>query len=396
MLILCVGGIKAQKNYLSIIGTWKLEKYDYKQRDKNDILDPKKEFDGLVFSIEDDKHFTSYKQEGNNLIVIATGEYSISADKKYLYQNGSKMEIIRLTSQELDLKRDSFLIWHFIRLSNKKDLGTIIKGTAINKLTRAIIPYATIGLMHENKNVQADEDGKFILGANQNNDTLLITSVGYKDLKIALSSLPNDGLYLLEEKKITLHNLEIGRRYKNTAILNDFKDCSTTSFWAVQMPFNTGHCRNIAQHFHAPVENCLLSKINICKDYHKSLFRLRVYDMDTVLGGPGKSITDTFIEVKSRKKLVHINVEKYNIVIPQKDFFITAEWLCIPDNDSKQKAVIDGKEILDNKFYYPAINYRAAKAGKDTTEVWENSNGKWELNKSPKAEVLLISTKVKY
>jgi hypothetical protein len=57
-------------------------------------------------------------------------------------------------------------------------------------------------------------------------------------------------------------------------------------------------------------------------------FRIRVYDIDPVTNGPGRDLcTEVIEESKSVGSQVTKNLKKYNIIIPNKVFFIAIEWL---------------------------------------------------------------------
>ncbi|PJE46209.1 MAG: hypothetical protein CUR34_09475 [Sediminibacterium sp.] len=62
------------------------------------------------------------------------------------------------------------------------------------------------------------------------------------------------------------------------------------------------------------------------------------------------------IEVKTRSKKVIVNLEKYKIRIPKKDFFVAVEWLKIPYNESKSTIKINRKET-EHITYRPSIGW---------------------------------------
>lgn len=236
---------------------------------------------------------------------------------------------------------------------------TSFTGNIINTKTKASISFATVGLIKENIGTNADEDGRFILisSSRKQNDSILISCVGYESLKIAADKLsPNISIALNEkESKLT----EVIITAKNTwafTTLNDFSNCGNNYVGS------NGYQTQLAQHFQASANNSYLTEIKICTMSHgvfdpeKTIFRIRIYGMDTITKGPSYDLCDQVIEVKSKSKFININVEKYEINIPTKDFFVAIEWLKIPYNYYKRKSKLQDKEV-DWIYYSPSIGW---------------------------------------
>lgn len=236
---------------------------------------------------------------------------------------------------------------------------TAFTGNIINLKTKAVVSFATVGLVKENTGTNANENGWFTLISKngKKNDTLLISCVGYESLKIAVDKLFPNMVIELNEKEFKLAEIVINA--KNTwafAILNDFTNCGNNFVGS------NGYQTQIAQHFHASAGNSYLTEIKICRmclssfDPEKTIFRIRVYDMDTITKAPSYDLCDQVIEVKSKNKFIKINVEKYKINIPNKDFFVAVEWLKIPYNYNQRKSKLQGKEV-DWVYYSPSIGW---------------------------------------
>jgi len=241
-------------------------------------------------------------------------------------------------------------------------------GIITNKETKEKIPFATIGLIKENTGTNADEEGRFSLPQNKKipNDSLIISCIGYETLTLPVENINSEFLHIeLREKIKTLSAVVIKSNTVSTT-LNDFNKCGNSYITS------SGFQTQLAQHFHAPEENVSLTHVTICRSSHfydadKTIFRIRIYDMNNTTKAPGKDLCNEIIEVKTRSKTIGVNLEKYNIQIPGKDFFIAIEWLKIPFNMEKSKARINGK-IVEHITYHPSIGWTEAKD--DQVEAW--------------------------
>lgn len=236
---------------------------------------------------------------------------------------------------------------------------TSFKGIIINSKTKTGVSFATVGLVKENIGTNADEEGRFTLSSinKKQNDTLLISSVGYETLEIPADNLSSNIFVPLNERESKLTEVIITAK-NNWAIstLNGFSSCGNNFVGS------NGYQTQLAQHFHTTTDNSYLTEIKICRmsfnsfDPEKTIFRIRIYDMDTITKVPSSNLCDEVIEVKTKSKFINLNLEKYTINIPTKDFFVAIEWLKIPYNEKKSRSKLKGKEI-EYIHFTPSIGW---------------------------------------
>ncbi|HMU23503.1 MAG TPA: carboxypeptidase-like regulatory domain-containing protein [Ferruginibacter sp.] len=263
----------------------------------------------------------------------------------------------------------------------------IISGEVVDSLSKEKIAFATIGLIAQQAGTNSNDIGLFTLKSNSNTDTLIITHVGYHPLKIALNDIKSKSKFYLNRKQVLLNDI-IVKKYIHNIEANAFKHCSNNYYTS------SGHYTQIAQLYNSPTENCMLAGVKICKEPNQSIFRLRIYNIDSVNGKPGEDLCDSVIEIKSHKKNVFIKLEKYKILIPNKEFFIAIEWIYIPFNENTEK-----KSHSLYQRYNPAISYiegSTSVAGK--ISIWHMQyGGNWVyFDKLLHDSRLLISAVIKY
>jgi hypothetical protein len=255
----------------------------------------------------------------------------------------------------------------------------IFEGVILDKATKAPVPYASIFLMNGKVRTNADENGYFKLAVvnNEANDSLIITCIGYIPFKCAISSsnILSSGITKIELTHLVYDLKELvilNNNFKNSITLNDFSQFSGPYYGSGNFT------AQLAQHFVSPAKNAMIKGIKIARfsipllSPQKAIFRIRFYDVDPVSKQPANDLTDQVIEVKSRGKIAELNIEKYKIHIPNKDFFVAIEWLRIPYNATQTN--LNGKK---QTYYAPSIGWSNNQA--TNMDIWQlGLNNVWE------------------
>ena len=302
----------------------------------------------------------------------------------------------RILKQQIQMKSIKiFLLLLYPYLSNAQN---IFEGIVLNKSTKVPIPYASIFLMKGKVGVNADENGLFKLEITNRevDDSLIVTCMGYAPLKFPVQDA--DKLWSASAKiELTelVHNLKevviLNNNFTNSITLNEFDELPGRYYGS------GNHIAQLAQHFVSPSQNAMIKDVKIARFSipllmpQKAIFRIRVYDVDPVTKQPTNDLTDEIIEVKTKSKIVELNLEKYKIYIPKKDFFIAIEWLRIPYNATETK--INGKTVT---YYSPSIGWSKNQA--PNMDIWQlGLNNVWgRFPPYLKANNLAIAVSLKY
>ncbi len=260
-------------------------------------------------------------------------------------------------------------------------------GTVIEKSSKLAIPFVSISFIKANTGINTDSLGQFSLNVNVvKDDTLIFSAVGHLTVSLAAKEFTTGMIIEMDRSETTLKELIIHSYNHLYTLINDYSGCGISA-----IP-STGPIVQLAQHFESP-SDAILSKIYICKEASKSLFRIRLYSEDPYSGKPARDLVDTVIQVLSAKRHVEVDVEKMRIAVPKGNFFIAIEWLCIPYNEIKvrRKSEPAGYKI----FYGPYISFQRRKLFDLNPPVWLlDRQGQW--TDSGIANRLLISARLLY
>ena len=271
-----------------------------------------------------------------------------------------------------------------ITLGQKKCEGIVVDKSTGNK-----IPFATVALVKSNKGVSANEHGRFSIYSSMKEDSILITSVGYVPVLYAVSKWINGTTVALEQRATNLREVIVSTREKKQIHpINQFGNCSLNWYY---IGFETMY--QLAQRFDAPEEGMRLSELAICKDATASIFRIRIYDVDSTCNCPSRDLVDSVIEVRSTDSRVNLNLEKFDVVIPGKSFFVAIEWVFIQSNEERQK-IKRGNKKVEQVFYRPALRFVKRN---QPNRIWLlNFNGRWtEISSYEKDYNFQISPKMR-
>ena len=220
------------------------------------------------------------------------------------------------------------------------------EGVVVEKKTGKAVPYASVRLLKENIAVSANEKGVFKLATKGDliTDTLIVTAVGYRSLKIRIGAFAG-----LDKENENFDYLQIAQKFELAragAILKQVK------------------LMRLVWHIAANDSNIWIPNTRIAPERTK--FLIRVYDIDSLTGNPGRDLCDSLIEIKSNEwKNISANLSNFKIKIPGKSFFVAVQWLRLPYNECFLRLSTD----TGNSFYTngPRLAYKPAIGVSDLT-----------------------------
>jgi hypothetical protein len=264
----------------------------------------------------------------------------------------------------------------------------IFNGKVVEKSTGKAVPYATIGLIKQNVGTNANENGEFTIDCRQPDiDSVIISSIGYITVHLPVQELKTNPTISLSLSEKRLRTVVIKNKwtYSEVGKYNGYKDCFTSN----------GYQSQVAKKICAAFANSFLETVQVrtSRNQGESMFRLRIYDVDSLTNGPGEELTDTLIQVNSQKGITSIDMSPYQVWLPGKSFFVAIEWLIISFNEHRFSAKYQGskKEFLN---YNPCVCFTTEPPSMPD-EMWGLAySGKW--HRQSQSYALAISATVKY
>lgn len=229
--------------------------------------------------------------------------------------------------------------------------------TIQDKETKEPVSFATISFENGN-GLFADEEGKFIFTKERYKDidSLVITSIGYNELKISTDNLPSvlkllpstdqlDEVFIQAKPKGKFKTKKI-----KPVLHDDYFKCwlpTIESEIAVYFPNDSKNIKQISR-LYLPIKAEVSDwkkrkKANTKKRAFSTLFKVNFYEnMD---GFPGEIInyeTIVFRVTQESEAVFELDINKNNILIPKNGIFVSVQILGYTDKEGK---------LLPNKKY---------------------------------------------
>lgn len=261
------------------------------------------------------------------------------------------------------------LFFFFITFS----LSAQIKGVVKDSISGEPIPYVNIWLENEAIGTTSETDGSFSLEIN-GEKILVFSALGYETKRIT----SNVQTVVLKPKVMELKEVVVSRAKRSKTIKkNGFKKNKIKVF------YGAGIEPTIIAKKIEPTDEIIkhpyLKEINfvsLCQ-LEKSKLALRFFEIKAD-GKPGNDYLgeNIVIIVKKGKNINKLNLEKYNIRIPDKGFFIAFEFLTIEENKYtfKKTYELEGK-IEEKEFvnFQPVIGTTPS----ENQNTYQYTKGMW-------------------
>ncbi len=229
--------------------------------------------------------------------------------------------------------------------------------TVSDSITKYPVSYATISFGNGN-GIFADDEGKFFFTKKlyPDIDSLFISALGFKNLNISTKNLPSE--LLMQPQASALDEVVIGtkldRKFKEETLKpyldDDYYKCwlpTIESEIAVYFPKTTTQDQKLTEViFPIALESMDWNKrkrSNSDKRKFSTLFKVKLYANNQ--GKPGKVLTYETIVFRATEKdgdAYTLNVEDYDIYIPNDGFFVSLQVMGYTDKAGK---------LLPNKKY---------------------------------------------
>ncbi|NER17999.1 carboxypeptidase-like regulatory domain-containing protein [Spongiivirga citrea] len=250
-----------------------------------------------------------------------------------------------------------------------------IQSVVFDSITKEKIPYVNIWSENENIGTTSNKNGEFLIDS-LNSGFLILSRLGYKELRINLIELPTS--IFLSPKAVGLKELPIlEKKETEQRIIGNFENTNIETFYA-----STGTPEIKARLFDYDsrfVNTPYLKKIILPIYSHlpNSEFNIRLYSVGQN-GEPCDPIYEKNVIGVAKKGInnMEIDLTDLSLTFPKSGLFVGFEWLIVdenqyklsyPTNSSKTKA----KSII---IYEPKVGILSTS---ENSHAWNYKKGKW-------------------
>ena len=271
--------------------------------------------------------------------------------------------------------------------------------TIKDSISKYPVSYATISFGNGN-GIFADDEGQFFFTKKlyPDIDSLFISALGFKDLNVATNNLPN--LLLMQPEASELDEVLVGvkldRKFKEEKLKpsldDDYYNCwlpTIESEIAVYFPKTTSKDQKLSSVlFPIALESKDWEKRNRSNSEKKkfsTLFKVKFYSNNN--GVPGKVLTYETIVFRATEKTgdaYELNVDDYDVYIPENGFFVSLQVLgytnkagkLLPNKKYKEIKSKDGSMVKIPTNFRPLLPFTDEVESKNTfiKRVFINGN----------------------
>ncbi|WP_299103285.1 hypothetical protein [uncultured Winogradskyella sp.] len=271
--------------------------------------------------------------------------------------------------------------------------------TIKDSISQYPVSYATISFGNGN-GIFADDEGVFIFTEKlyPDIDSLFISAIGFKDLNVATKNLPEVLIMKAQSHQLdeVMLNFKKDRKFKEEKLKpsldDDYYNCwlpTIESEIAVYFPKSTTKDQNLKTVFFPIALESKdwekRNKKNSEKKKFSTLFKVQFYDNNN--GVPGDVLTYETIVFRATEKdgdAYELNVDDYNIRVPDNGFFVSLQVLgytnkagkLLPNKKYKEIESKNGKIVKIPTNFRPLLPFTNEVEGKNTyiKRVFINGN----------------------
>ena len=241
---------------------------------------------------------------------------------------------------------------------NQAFAQSLIKGTVLYEKDGRPIAFASIKLISQNRGAVSDTSGNFAFTIKRMKptDTVLISSVGYEDLKLSAKKAMQLSEFRLQESQKMMESVVI-RSFKKEEITGAKSEI--VGYYRSWNADNTGG--EIGRSFLPGHNEYQVSKVRfkVYNTYDTCIIRIHVRELKN--GEPGRELLrDSVAQIISRSPIAdkpyEFDLEKYNLILSQKDIFVSFEVLegTQSDNSSRSLSFVGSEE---GSYFYRSGPY---------------------------------------
>lgn len=228
-----------------------------------------------------------------------------------------------------------------------------IKGIVLLAKDGRPAAYASIKLVSENAGTITDTAGNFSLTVHKlkSTDTLLISSVGYEDLKVPAQKLTKLNEFKLQESQKMMESVVIRSFHKEEIAGAKSEVVGYYRSWNAD---NTGG--EIGRTFLPGHNEYQVAKVRfkVYNTYDTCIIRLHIREMNN--GEPGRELLrDSVAQIINKSsqadKAYEFDLDKYNVILSKKNIFVSFEVLEGTQSDNNIHSLSFVGSEAGNYFY---------------------------------------------
>ncbi|MCK9270472.1 MAG: hypothetical protein RBR47_07240 [Bacteroidales bacterium] len=212
---------------------------------------------------------------------------------------------------------------------------TMLAGQVIDAETGEAVSYAAAEIISKNLGAAANAEGRlqFAISESMMDETVTFSALAYFSRQVAVKELLAKQPFKveLEKKTYTLPEFTIRANSKEKVRLGNFPQGYRTSMSVTTVGKKTAVFMDNTKGSEGIIKSIsygIVKRDRLTKSHPRTPFRVRIFAVDSLTGGPGEDLLTEYLVVKPRGAgWFTVDVSKYNIKTPKEGYFAAMEWV---------------------------------------------------------------------
>lgn len=222
-----------------------------------------------------------------------------------------------------------------------------IESVIIDQITQKPIPFVNVGIVGRTKGTVSDQAGRFSLSWSDDQDSIIISAIGYRNLKLALPFSNHQGSIELLPEVMEIPLIEVNAKALHVDVIKgeQFKKrLHSIGFYGTELGAALGAKIQIERETWVKSVHFMLNHVK----EDSLFFRVKIYEIVDEKIGANLLRENVILRLDQRMKIIEADLSDQNLVVNH-DILLCLEWI---KGKSNQGVTFNAKKVNQDRFTF--------------------------------------------